>query len=82
MELDRCDNLLRLSLEGSRGWEKPSLRSLRPPRLPQRVLANFECLQPSILAESFHQVEQLHLKPNRVQAERGERWTLPARQAL
>ncbi len=62
MELDRCDNLLRLSLEGSRGWEKPSLRSLRPPRLPQRVLANFECLQPSILAESFHQVEQLHLK--------------------
>ena len=51
MELDRCANLLRLSLECFHQWEEPSLRSLRPPRLVQSVLANLECLQPSILAE-------------------------------
>ena len=53
--------LLRLSLEDFLKWEEPSLRSLRPPRFPQTVLANLECLQTSALAESFHQVEQLHL---------------------
>ena len=32
MELGMCANLLRLSLEGFRQREEPSLRSLRPPR--------------------------------------------------
>ena len=52
MQLDRCAKLPRLSLEGFLKREEPTLRGLRPPRLPQRVLANLECLQTSALAES------------------------------
>ena len=37
MELGRCTNLLRLSLEGFRQREESSLRSLRPPRLSQSI---------------------------------------------
>jgi hypothetical protein len=45
MELGRCANLLRLSLEGLRQREESSLRSLRPLRLSQRVhfLESYTC---------------------------------------
>ncbi len=58
IQLDRCANLLRLSLEGFRQREEPLLRSLRPQRLVRSVLANLECLQPPILAEGFYQCRQ------------------------